>query len=153
MVLSLLEDVIEALEGEFARDTNNRALVENSFLEDLGRSLAARIGRSRPFSHRYLKSILNKTLSPPKTDSDLGRALEALAMETDGIPDKLAGAVKISVFAPSYLSEEITGALITQAPVKCARPACFVYFIRNAPNQKYHSNACRLLHYKEKRNQ
>ena len=151
MVLPLIEGIIDALSDGFDRDPEGRALVDNRTLTQLGEALAARIDRARPFSHRHLKSILNGTLAPPAEDSDLGLALRALSAEIDDVPTKLAGSVPVTVFVPAHLADQIRNALITKTPKKCARPACFVLFIPNAPNQIYHAAICRILHYKERK--
>lgn len=147
MVLSLLKGIIEALDPQ----NRNPKEVENQVLADLGRALAERIGRATPYSHRYLRSLLNETLEPPKEDSDLAIALQTIAQEIDGTPKGIAGAVPVTVFVPAHLAEDIQDSLLIKKPVLCHRPACFVRFIPNAPNQKYHSDLCRLLHYKERK--
>ena len=150
-VFSLLTDVLEALGAEYLNG-DRVPTVSNTTLTELGEALAQRVGHEPPWSARYLRGILNETITPPKKpNAPLTVALTMIAQEIDGTPVGLAGAIEVSVFVPAHLAEALQHALIMKPSIKCARPACFVKYIPNSPNQKYHIAACRLLHYKEKR--
>lgn len=69
---------------------------------------------------------------------DIAKAFWRIAAAHDDVDPTTTTAQAVTVYA----TESIAGALVTGKAQPCARPGCQVRFVRNAPNQLYHSRQC-----------
>lgn len=114
-----------------------RSLFEESNLslstrdvERVGRRLANVIGRGKPFSRRYLISILNGTLVASKS---LDNAIDALLAETDGANPYLVTSATSSVYHDK--NRDLEGAYVMSDAKVCEN--CIMVFVPNVPHRKF----------------
>jgi hypothetical protein len=91
---------------------------------------------ARPWTWRYLRSVLSGTVEPSQLLVDTMMRLGALV---DGAPVEAVTGERVTVLA---LGRVEAGAVILADSVRCANPACRVVFVPRVPWQKCHSGEC-----------
>ena len=109
----------------------------------LAEKLSTAIGRTEPWSWRYIHSVYKNQLDPSQ---DLGRAIRALGAMLDGVPRAIAYTESVTVL--STPDQVRSGSLIIGSSKLCANPSCRIYFVPNSPRRKY-CPACSPPKYKE----
>ncbi len=109
-------------------------------LSELAQDLSRIIGRSRPWTGKFLHSIIKEYAGFASTTEHLNKALTILAAQLDGASETQAMAQEM----PGLLAinELPAGTIILGQARRCARPGCVVQFVPTHPRQKYHSKAC-----------
>lgn len=103
-----------------------------SSFEAMGEALAHIVGREKPYTYRYIRSVLYKNYKPGKM---LERAIKIAGAEFDGVPLTISEASEATVFIPPGI--DVDGAyLVTDARI-CVSERCFNKFIPNIWNRKY----------------
>lgn len=90
----------------------------------------------RPWTWRYLRSVLSGTVEPSQLLVDTMLKLGALV---DGAPVETVTGERVTVLA---LGKVAAGAVILADSKRCANPACRVEFVPRVPWQKCHSGEC-----------
>jgi hypothetical protein len=111
-------------------------------LNELAHDLSEIIGRSRPWTGKFLHSVI-KQYAGFSTNGKLIRALTILAAQLDGINEIQARAQEINGLLA--INELPPGTVILGSAHRCARPGCSVRFVPTHPRQKYHSKECAAL--------
>jgi hypothetical protein len=109
-------------------------------LNELAGDLSRVIGRSRPWTGKFLHSII-KQYAGFSTNASLTKALTILAARLDGLNEVQAQEMK-GLLA---INELPPGTVILGLARRCAAPGCPVRFVPTHPRQKYHSKACAAL--------
>jgi hypothetical protein len=108
-------------------------------LGQLAQDLSRIAGRSRPWTGKFLHSII-KEYAGFTNNAHLTKALNILAAQLDGVNETQARAQEM----PGLLAinELPAGTIILGQARRCARPGCTVNFVPTHPRQKYHSKEC-----------
>ena len=131
MAIVLLLDTYQALYGPD---------ITIAHLDDLARDLSQFAGRCRPWTGKYLHSII-KGYDGFSANDELVRALTILGACLDGADEIQARAREVNgLLAINDLPD---GTVILGRARRCANPGCPVVFVPTHPRQKYHSPACR----------
>ncbi|MFN8458172.1 MAG: hypothetical protein U0401_26565 [Anaerolineae bacterium] len=109
-------------------------------LSELAQDLSRIVGRSRPWTGKFLHSIIKEYAGFASTTDRLNKALHILAAQLDGASETQARAHEM----PGLLAinDLPAGTIILGQARRCARPGCVVQFVPTHPRQKYHSKAC-----------
>lgn len=109
-------------------------------LSELAQDLSRIVGRGRPWTGKFLHSIIKEYAGFSSTTSHLAKALNILAAQLDGASETQARAQEM----PGLLAinELPAGTIILGQARRCARPGCTIQFVPTHPRQKYHSKAC-----------
>jgi len=129
--IRLLLDTYEALYGPE---------ITISHLDDLAGDLSQIAGRSRPWTGKYLHSLI-KGYDGFSANHELIRALTILGCCLDS-----TGEVQAKVRPARDLvavNDLPAGTVILGRAQRCANCVCPVIFVATHPRQKYHSRACR----------
>jgi len=116
-------------------------------LDELAGDLSQIAGRSRPWTGKFLHSLL-KEYPGFNPNRQLIEALDVLASRLDGFDEAQARSKEVTVFATNDLP---AGTIVLGQALRCARPGCQVRFVPTHPRQKYHNRACALLNRRRKR--
>lgn len=108
-------------------------------LNELAADLSRIAGRSRPWTGKFLHSLI-KQYAGFSTNSKLLKALNILAAQLDGLNEVQAQAQEMKGLLA--VNELPPGTVILGAAQRCATPGCPVRFVPTHPRQKYHSKAC-----------
>lgn len=111
-------------------------------LGELAGDLSQVVGRSRPWTGKFLHSII-KQYAGFTTNETLTRALTILAARLDGVNDVQAQVQEMNGLLA--VNELPPGTVILGTARRCAAPGCPVRFVPTHPRQKYHSKACAAL--------
>lgn len=111
-------------------------------LNELAGDLSRVIGRSRPWTGKFLHSII-KQYAGFSTNASLTKALTILAARLDGLNEIQAQAQEMKGLLA--INELPPGTVILGLARRCASPGCPVRFVPTHPRQKYHSKACAAL--------
>ncbi|MCL4296971.1 MAG: hypothetical protein KJ077_14635 [Anaerolineae bacterium] len=111
-------------------------------LNELASDLSRVIGRSRPWTGKFLHSII-KQYAGFSTNASLTKALTILAARLDGLNEIQAQAQEMKGLLA--INELPPGTVILGLARRCAAPGCPVRFVPTHPRQKYHSKACAAL--------
>lgn len=109
-----------------------------SDLETTAADLSRIVGKSPPWSARYLRSVINGTLEPSRK---LSKAVQILGATLDDTPQLLANVEPVTIYAPPGSIRP--GAVILGKSKPCYNPTCPVYFVPVVPWQKYCTKDCR----------
>ncbi len=90
----------------------------------------------RPWTWRYLRSVLSGTVEPSQLLVDTMMRLGALV---DGAPVEAVQGERVTVLA---LGKVAAGAVVLADSIQCGNPACRVVFVPRVPWQKCHSGKC-----------
>jgi len=101
-------------------------------LEAMGKALADLVGRPKPYTYRYLRSVLYCNYSP---GDPLKKAIELAETVFDGVPLVKAETIQKAIYAHPELDVE-NAHLITPSKI-CASPKCNNRFIPNIWNRRY----------------
>lgn len=117
-------------------------------LSELAGDLSQIVGRSRPWTGKFLHSII-KQYAGFSTNKVLTKALNILAARLDGMNEiqavEMNGLLAVNDLPP--------GTVILGIARRCAAPGCSVRFVPTHPRQKYHSKACAALVRQQKQQQ
>jgi hypothetical protein len=91
---------------------------------------------TRPWTWRYLRSVLNETVEPSQLLVDTMMKLGALV---DGAPQETVIGERVQILA---LGKVVPGAVVLGDSKRCGNPACKVEFVPKVPWQKCHSLEC-----------
>jgi hypothetical protein len=91
---------------------------------------------ARPWTWRYLRSVLNETVEPSQLLVDTMLKLGALV---DGAPKEAVLGERVQVLALGKVS---AGAVVLGDSKRCGNPGCRVEFVPKVPWQKCHSAEC-----------
>jgi hypothetical protein len=108
-------------------------------LSELAGDLSQIVGRSRPWTGKFLHSII-KQYAGFSTNDTLTRALNILAARLDGVNEIQAKAQEMNGLLA--VNDLPPGTVILGVARRCAAPGCPVRFVPTHPRQKYHSKAC-----------
>jgi hypothetical protein len=108
-------------------------------LGELAGDLSRIAGRSRPWTGKFLHSII-KQYAGFSTNAVLTRALTILAARLDGMNDVQARAQEMNGLLA--VNDLPPGTVILGVARRCAAPGCPVRFVPIHPRQKYHTKAC-----------
>jgi hypothetical protein len=117
-------------------------------LNELAGDLSQVIGRSRPWTGKFLHSII-KQYAGFSTNAKLTKALNILAARLDGLNEIQAQAQEMKGLLA--INELPPGTVILGLARRCAAPGCPVRFVPTHPRQKYHSKTCAALVRRQKR--
>jgi hypothetical protein len=109
-------------------------------LSELAQDLSRIVGRSRPWTGKFLHSIIKEYAGFSSTTHHLTKALNILAAQLDGASETQARAQEIHGLLA--INELPVGTIILGQARRCARPGCTVHFVPTHPRQKYHSKEC-----------
>lgn len=110
-------------------------------LDELAADLSQIAGRSRPWTGKFLHSLL-KGYPGFKANGQLGKAVSVLAGRLAGLDEIQSRAEEARVLAINHLP---VGTLVLGQAQRCAAPGCQVTFVPTHPRQKYHSPTCARL--------
>lgn len=108
-------------------------------LSELARDLSQVAGRSRPWTGKFLHSII-KEYAGFSPNNRLTKALTILAAQLDGASEIQARAHETQGILA--INDLPAGTIILGQARRCARPGCLVHFVPTHPRQKYHSKEC-----------
>jgi hypothetical protein len=108
-------------------------------LSELAQDLSRIVGRSRPWTGKFLHSII-KEYAGFSTNGHLTKALLILTAQLDGVNEIQARAQETHGLLA--INELPAGTIILGQARRCARPGCVVHFVPIHPRQKYHSPEC-----------
>jgi hypothetical protein len=91
---------------------------------------------TRPWTWRYLRSVLSGTVEPSQLLVDTMLKLGALV---DGAPVEAVTGERVTILA---LGKVEAGAVVLADSRRCANPACRVVFVPRVPWQKCHGTEC-----------
>lgn len=111
-------------------------------LSELAGDLSQIVGRSRPWTGKFLHSII-KQYAGFSTNKVLTKALNILAARLDGMNEVQAAAQEMNGLLA--VNDLPPGTVILGVARRCATPGCPVRFVPTHPRQKYHSKACAAL--------
>ncbi len=129
-VRQLLVDVYEDVYGPKITMAN---------LNELAADLSGIVGRSRPWTGKFLHSII-KEYSGFAANGHLTKALTIMAARLDGADDLEARAQEVEGLLA--VNDLPPGTLVLGHARRCATPGCPVRFVPTHPRQKYHSKSC-----------
>jgi hypothetical protein len=127
--ISTLFDIYEQLYGP---------KITMAYLDELAADLSQIAGRSRPWTGKFLHSLL-RGYPGFKANGQLGKALAVLAGRLAGLDEIQSRAEEVQVLAVNHLP---AGTLVLGTAQRCAAPGCQITFVPNHPRQKYHSKSC-----------
>jgi hypothetical protein len=107
-------------------------------LTDLAGRLSQIAGKSRPWTGKYLHSLI-RGYSGFSANSQLIEAIHTLANQQSSTDEILTMAKETKVLAVHPLPE---GTVILGPARRCANPLCSVCFVPTHPRQRYHSRIC-----------
>lgn len=107
-------------------------------LDELAKDLSRTVGRTRPWTGKFLHSLMKGYPGFRVTDQ-LIRALNILANRQNGIDEVHAQATEAKVLTVHSLPDKTV--ILGQAQ-RCATPGCEILFVPTHPRQKYHSKTC-----------
>jgi hypothetical protein len=116
-------------------------------LHELAGDLSRIIGRSRPWTGKFLHSII-KQYAGFSTNDTLAKALNILMAQLDGMNEtqariqEMKGLLSVNDLPP--------GTVILGMAQRCAAPGCPVRFVPTHPRQKYHSKTCVVMARRQK---
>ena len=90
----------------------------------------------RPWTWRYLRSVLSGTVEPSQLLVDTMMKLGALV---DGAPVEAVQGERVTILALGHVA---AGAVVLADSIPCGNPACRVVFVPRVPWQKCHSGEC-----------
>lgn len=90
----------------------------------------------RPWTWRYLRSVLSGTVEPSQLLVDTMMKLGALV---DGAPVEAVQGERVTVLALGHVA---AGAVVLADSIPCGNPACKVVFVPRVPWQRFHSREC-----------
>lgn len=111
-------------------------------LGELAGDLSRVVGRSRPWTGKFLHSII-KQYAGFTTNDMLTKALTILAARLEGLNEIQALAQEMNGLLA--VNDLPPGTVILGVARRCAAPGCPVRFVPTHPRQKYHSKACAAL--------
>lgn len=117
-------------------------------LNELAAELSQIVGRVRPWTGKFLHSLLKGYPGFTATEQ-LVEAIHILAGQRNGLDEVEARAQEASVLAVNQLP---AGTVILGQAQRCATPGCSIIFVPTHPRQKYHSKSCSDLFRRQKRN-
>ncbi len=91
---------------------------------------------SKPWTWRYLRSVLSGTVEPSQR---LVNAILKLGALIDGAPVEAVKGERVQVLA---LGKVAPGSVILASSKACGNPGCKVTFVPVVPWQRFHSQAC-----------
>ena len=91
---------------------------------------------TRPWTWRYLRSVLSGTVEPSQLLVDTMMKLGALV---DGAPVEAVQGERVTILALGHVA---AGAVVLADSIPCGNPACRVVFVPRVPWQKCHSGEC-----------
>jgi len=110
-----------------------------SCLDDLATDLSQIAGRNRPWTGKYLHSLI-RGYDGFSVNHELSRALTILGSCLDGTDEVQARARVVNGLLA--VNDLPAGTVILGRARRCANPGCPVIFVPTHPRQKYHSRAC-----------
>lgn len=110
-------------------------------LNDLARDLSQVARRSRPWTGKFLHSLI-KGYAGFSTNQELIEALNILAGRLEGYDEIQQRAKETTILTVNDLPE---GTIVLGHARRCATPGCRVLFVPIHPRQKYHSRNCAAL--------
>lgn len=108
-------------------------------LNELAADLSGIAGRSRPWTGKFLHSII-KEYAGFAANSHLNKALSIMAARLDGADDLETRAQEVDGLLA--VNDLPPGTLVLGQARRCATPGCPVRFVPTHPRQKYHSKTC-----------
>ena len=127
---TLLLDVYRALYGPEIAITH---------LDELARELSQIAGRERPWTGKYLHSLI-KGYRGFSVNGKLVEALSILAARLKGTDEVQARAREVDGLL--VVHDLPPGTVVLGQARRCAAPGCPVVFVPTHPRQKYHSREC-----------
>ncbi len=110
-----------------------------SHLDDLAKDLSQIAGRNRPWTGKYLHSIIKGYDGFSATD-ELVKVLTIMASCRDGADEIQARAHEVDGLLAVH--DLPTGTIVLGQAQQCANPRCPLVFVATHPRQIYHSAAC-----------
>jgi hypothetical protein len=110
-------------------------------LNDLARDLSQVARRSRPWTGKFLHSLI-KGYAGFSTNQELIDALHILVDRLEGSDEIQRRAKEATILTVNDLPE---GTIVLGPARRCATPGCRVFFVPIHPRQKYHSRNCAAL--------
>jgi hypothetical protein len=110
-------------------------------LNDLARDLSQVARRSRPWTGKFLHSLI-KGYAGFSTNQELIAALHILVDRLEGSDEIQRRAKEATILTVNDLPE---GTIVLGPARRCATPGCRVFFVPVHPRQKYHSRNCAAL--------
>ena len=104
-------------------------------LNNLARDLSQVAGRSRPWTGKFLHSLI-KGYAGFTTNNELIDALNILVSRLEGCDEIQRRAKETTILTVNDLPE---GTIVLGQARRCATPGCLVLFVPIHPRQKYHS--------------
>lgn len=136
---TLLQEIYERVYGPKVTIAN---------LDDLAADLSRVVGRERPWTGKFLHSLL-KGYNGFRANEQLVEALAILRRRLNGADDIQARTRQAHILA---LNDLPAGTIVLGQAHRCAAPGCKVLFVPTHPRQKYHSKACAQFARRKRRN-
>lgn len=103
-------------------------------LTDLGKRLACAVKQEKPYTPRYLRSVIAGNKGFEKPSPKLQQAIDTLSAMIDDVNPLSVTAKEVMVMA---VGEVKTGAVVLASSIPCAYPPCGIHFVPRAWNGKY----------------
>ncbi len=118
--------------------------ISMAHLDELAADLSHIAGRTRPWTGKYLHSLLKEYAGFTATPSLLD-ALDILRSRLNDVDEIESRASETTILAVHDLP---AGTVVLGQAQRCAAPDCTLWFVPTHPRQKYHSKRCaRIAHY------
>lgn len=111
--------------------------IPNQILREIAHRLSRLAGRKKPWTHSYLRLVINGNSPPGK---ELRETIGHWGAILDGTPEALVGKRLVRVFAAEGVRE---GTVVTgHRHFRCHGPGCTVWILTDHPTKLYCSDVC-----------